>query len=104
MGEKALLVADRLARGAPLGEAFRGRGLVPEWVAWMAGAGEQRGGLAESLRQIAVVYRRQVDSRAAVLRSVLPPFVVLFTAGVLVFVFAIAVMVPMVRLMEGLSK
>src|SRR5207302_7395816 len=42
-----------LGQGQPLGEVLRGQGLVPEWVAWMAGLGEQRGQLAGALKQIA---------------------------------------------------
>jgi type II secretory pathway component PulF len=104
MAGRAWMIYTRLSQGVPLSMALRGLGLLPEWVAWMAGAGEQRGGLAQSLRQIAAVYRRQVDSRSALLRSVLPAFMIVLTAGVLVGVFAISVMLPMVRLLEGLAK
>jgi type IV pilus assembly protein PilC len=104
MARKAERVHERLSSGVPLAEAFRGRGLVPEWIAWMAGVGEQRGGLAAALRHIASVYRRQMESRAALLRSILPPIIVLATAGVLIFVFAVAMLLPLVKLLEGLSK
>jgi len=104
MAEQAAEVETRLSQGMPLAEAFRGRGLVPQWVAWLAAAGEQRGGLAGTLREVASLYRRQVDTRAAVLRSVLPPFVVIATAGFLTAFFALAVMMPMINLLEGLSK
>jgi type IV pilus assembly protein PilC len=104
MAGRSWMIYSRLNEGVPLGAAVRGLGLLPEWVAWMAGAGEQRGGLAAALRQIAAVYRRQVDARAALLRSVLPAFMIIVTAGVLVTAFAAAVMLPMVKLLEGLSK
>ena len=104
MAGRAWMIYTRLSQGMPLNIALRGLGLLPEWVAWMAGAGEQRGGLAQSLRQIAAVYRRQVDSRSALLRSVLPAFMIVFTAGLMVGVFAIAVMLPLIKLIEGLSK
>jgi len=77
---------------------------VPDWVAWLAAAGERRGGLGPALRETAAVYRRQVDARAAVLRSVLPPFVVVVTAGTLTVFFVVAVMAPLLKLLEGLSK
>jgi hypothetical protein len=38
------------------------------------------------------------------LRSVLPAFMIIATAGVLVTVFAFTVMLPMIKLIEGLSK
>jgi type II secretory pathway component PulF len=104
MAAQAEVVEGRLSEGTPLAEAFRGRGLVPDWVAWLASAGERRGGLGPALRETASVYRRQVDARAAVLRSVLPPFVVVVTAGTLTVFFVVAVMAPMLKLLEGLSQ
>jgi type II secretory pathway component PulF len=97
-------IENRLAQGAALSVALRGRGLLPEWVAWMAGAGEQRGALAPTLRQIATLYRRQVESRAALLRTVLPAFMIIATAGAMTALFAFTVMLPMVKLMEGLMR
>src|SRR5439155_4082863 len=90
--------------GATLSEALRGRGLLPEWVAWMAGAGQQRGTLAPTLRQIAELYRRQVEARAALLRTVMPAFMIIATAGLLVGIFAVTTMLPMIKLLEGLAK
>ncbi len=104
MAAQSEVVEARLTEGAALADAFRGRGLVPDWVAWLAAAGERRGGLGPALRETAAVYRRQVDARAAVLRSVLPPFVVVVTAGTLTVFFVVAVMAPLLKLLEGLSK
>ncbi len=104
MAGRSAMIFARLSQGMALSAALRGFGLLPEWVAWMAGTGEQRGALAPALRQIAAVYRRQVDARASLLRSVLPAIVIIATAGVLVATFAFAVMLPMIKLIEGLSK
>jgi type II secretory pathway component PulF len=104
MKHEAAAIHARLSEGARLGEVLRGRGLLPEWVAWMAAAGEQRGALSATLHQIAAIYRRQVDSRAALLRTVLPAFMIIVTAGLLTATFAFSVMLPMVKLLEGLSK
>ncbi|OWK47000.1 type II secretion system F family protein [Fimbriiglobus ruber] len=104
MAARTARVEELLSQGSSLADAFRGRGLVPEWVAWLAAAGETRGGLAPALREIATIYRRQVETRAVVLRTVLPPLVVVATAGVLTGVFAVALMLPMIKLLEGLSK
>lgn len=92
-----------LSQGRPLAESLRGRGLVPEWVAWMVGLGERHGTLGKSLHQVAEMYRRQVELRAALLRTVLPPFVVVITATVVAILF-FATMLPLVKLIEGLSK
>jgi type II secretory pathway component PulF len=104
MAHAARDVEESLREGVPLGEALRGRGLVPEWVAWMAGLGEKRGTLGASLRQIASLYRHEAEMRAALLRNVLPPFLIIVTAGMFVTVFACTVMMPMYKLLEGLSK
>lgn len=104
MATSAKQVYEELSHGQPLGEALRGRGLVPEWVAWMAGMGERRGALGETLRHIATMYSRQVELRAALLRSILSPLLILVTAGVFVAFFVFALMMPMMSLLEGLSK
>jgi type II secretory pathway component PulF len=104
MDELAEEVQQQLSLGMPLREALRGRGLVPEWVAWMAGLGEQRGTLAASLRQVSAVYRRQVETRAALLRTVLPPFLIIVTAGLFVALFVFTVMSPMYGLLNALSQ
>jgi type II secretory pathway component PulF len=104
MAYRAEEIAQRLSQGVAVGDALRGRGLLPEWVAWMTGAGEQRGALSPTLRQIAALYRRQVEARGALLRAVLPSFMIIGTAGVLVATFAFTVMLPMIKLLEGLSK
>ena len=55
------------------------------------------------MRQIAAVYRRQVEARAGLLRSVLPAFMIIATAAVLLGAF-VAILAPLIRLIEGLSK
>ena len=70
----------------------------------MAGAGEQRGALAATLRQIASLYRRQVEARAAMMRTLLPAFMIIASAGLLTAIFAFSVMLPLIKLLEGLSQ
>ena len=70
----------------------------------MVGLGEQRGTLGKALHQVADVYRRQAAMRAALLRSVLPPFLIVATAGVLVALFVLSVMLPLIKLLEGLAR
>ncbi len=93
-----------LEAGRPLGPALRQRLLVPELIAWMTATGEQRGDLATTLHHVADLYRRQVERRAGLLRSVLPPLLIITTAGVLVGLFIVSLMLPMIKLLEGLSK
>lgn len=93
-----------LEAGLPLAPALKERLRVPELVAWMTAAGEQRGELGRTLHHVAELYRRQVERRAALLRTVLPPFLIITTAGVLVGIFVFALIVPVIRLLEALSK
>lgn len=93
-----------LEAGLPLGPALRHRLLVPEMVAWMTAVAEQRGELGKSLHHVAELYRRDVERRAALLRTVLPPFVIIATAGIVVALFVFALILPMFKLLEGLSK
>ncbi len=103
MASAAVYVEQDLCDGKTLGEALRTRRLVPELIAWMTGLGERRGNLSQSLHQAAQVYRRQVEMRAAMLRSVLPPFLILGTAAVLVGFFALSMFLPLIKLLAELS-
>jgi type IV pilus assembly protein PilC len=93
-----------VSQGLTLGSVLRNRQLVPELVAWITSLGESRGTLGASLHQVAEVYRRQVEVRAAILRNVLPPLMIIVTAGVLVGLFVLSIMLPMYRTLEGLTK
>jgi type II secretory pathway component PulF len=97
-------VQQDLKQGLPLAGVLRNRRLVPELIAWIMALGEQRGTLGNALHQVAEVYRRQVEMRVSLLRSVLPPFLIISTAGVLVGLFVLTFMMPMIRLLEGLVR
>ncbi len=104
MAWQARDICRQLNEGRSLGETLHGRGLVPEWVAWMTGLGERRGTLGKTLHQVADLYRRQVEMRAALLRSVLPPFLIVVIGGFFAGFFIFAAMLPMVKLLEGLTR
>ena len=50
------------------------------------------------------MYRRQVEMRVALLRSVLPPFLLIVTVGSFVGLFVLTLLLPMIKLFEALSK
>ena len=104
MAEASKNIEREIKEGRSLGEALRGRGFVPEWVSWMAGLGERRGTLGKSLHHVAEMYRRQVEMRAGLLKNVLPPILIIGIAGIFICFFVAALMLPMIRLLEGLSK
>jgi type II secretory pathway component PulF len=92
-----------LTHGQPLGEVLRGQGLVPDWVAWMTGLGEKRGGLGAALHQVADIYRRQVKMRASLLRNLLPPVLIIATSALFLVGF-LALVLPLIKLLEGLAR
>ena len=96
-------VEQNLRDGRPLAESLNDRRLVPPLMAWMMRLGEHRGNLGEALHQVANVYRRQVEMRAQMLRSVLPPFMIVATAAALVGFFTLAIFLPLIKLISELS-
>jgi general secretion pathway protein F len=98
-----LRIEEGLRQGQPLGAALHQQRLVPELVVWMIGFGEKQGTLGAALRQAAEVYRRRAEDRATLLRTILPPFLILCLAGTLGLLFIFGLMQPMMSLMEGLS-
>jgi type II secretory pathway component PulF len=103
MSAAAKDVQADLSQGIPLGEVYRKRKLVPELIAWMTAMGEQRGSLGTTLHHVADLYKRQTEMRANLLRNVLPPLIIIFTACIIVTLFVVAVAMPISHLLEGLS-
>ncbi len=96
-------VVLELRQGVPLGTSLHRQHLVPELVVFMIGFGERQGTLGAALKQLAQMYRRQADVRAAFLRTILPPFLIILLAGSLVGMFVFGVMGPMFALLEALG-
>ena len=101
--EGAARIEEDLRQGLPLGQALRQSALVPDLVVWMIGLGEKQGTLAQSLRHVAQLYHRQTELRAALVRAVLPPLLIILLAGLLGGLFLLGLMTPLVNLLEGLS-
>jgi len=104
MASAAREVVQDLDQGLPLAEVLRKRELVPELIAWMTAVGEQRGTLGKTLHHVAEMYRRTVEMRAALLRNVLPPFLLVLIAGVFAGFFVFVMVMPMAKLLEALSR
>jgi type II secretory pathway component PulF len=96
-------VEGHLRDGASLSLALHRQRLVPQLVSWMIGFGERQNTLGSSLRQVAEMYRRKVELRSNLLRTLLPPLLVLILATTLGGVFIFGLMQPMVELLDGLS-
>jgi type II secretory pathway component PulF len=91
-----------LRKGLPLGQSLASQKLVPDLVVWMVTFGEKQGTLGATLHQLAQMYRRQAEARADLLRTVLPPFLILCVAGVMGALFIFGLMAPMYQLLDGL--
>lgn len=96
-------VEKDLRQGQPLGAALKRQRLVPTVVVWMIAFGERQGTLGPTLHQVAQLYRHKAEIRAAVLRTVLPPLLILALAAFLGLVFIFGLMGPMFALLRGLS-
>jgi type II secretory pathway component PulF len=50
------------------------------------------------------MYRRQVEMRASLAQSIIPPFLIVGIAAIITGLFVLAIFMPLVKLLEGLSK
>jgi type II secretory pathway component PulF len=96
-------IEQGISQGRPLGLVLQTQRLVPELVVWMIGFGEKQGTLGPALHQVAQLYRRQMEVRAALLRTILPPLLIVVLAGTLAALFIFGLIAPMYSLLEGLS-
>jgi type IV pilus assembly protein PilC len=95
-------VNRRVEQGQPLSQSLAqsihfDRALVA-LVAW----GEGRGLLPEALRVAAEVFDDRIEQRATWLRRMLPPITLIVVASFM-FIVVASLMIPLVRLIEGLS-
>lgn len=101
--EGAAKIENDLRQGILFGAALRQQHLVPELVVWMIGFGETQGTLSTALRQVAQMYRRQAEIRAALVRTILPPLLITLLAVTMGGLFIFGLMAPMLELLDGLS-
>lgn len=92
-----------LRQGTPFGTALKQQRLVPDLVVWMIAFGEKQGTLGASLKQVAQLYRRQAETRASFLRTILPPILIILVAVVAIGPFVFGLIWPMFNLLDGLS-
>lgn len=103
LNDAARQAAGDVEQGVGLGEALRRQPTIPQVFTWMAALGEMRGRLAAALRHLADLYRRQVEMRAALLKTVLPPLMIIVTAVLVVGLFVVLLGIPLFHLLHGLS-
>jgi type II secretory pathway component PulF len=101
--EGARRVEIDISQGMPLGQALQVYRLVPALVIWMVGFGEKQGTLPAALKQVAHMYRRNAEERLTLLRTLLPPLLIIFLSMTLGAVFIFGLMAPFLALLDGLS-
>lgn len=99
----ALEIVKQIAAGRTLGAALRDQRLVPDFLVWMIGMGERSQRLPETLHNTATFYRKQTESRASLLRHVLPAVAIVIVALLMLAFTMAAFLMPMTGMLEGLS-
>lgn len=88
---------EAVREGQPMNKPLRNSGRFPPMVVDMISVGERTGELAPMLDRVAVSYEAQVSRRLATLTALLEPLMILVMGGV-VFVIALAVLLPMLQM------
>ncbi|MBI1870159.1 MAG: type II secretion system F family protein [Chlamydiae bacterium] len=96
------LVHDSIREGESIVGPLRESRVFPPMVTGMIDVGEQTGNLAEMLVKIADTYDEEIDVTVQGLTSVLEPLLIV-TLAVIVGFIVIAMFLPLIKLMQGLS-
>jgi len=90
---------DAVREGEPMNRPLQRSGEFPPMVTHMISVGERTGELAGMLGRVAKTYESQVNRRLATLTSLLEPIMILVMGGV-VFVIALAILLPMLQMQD----
>ncbi len=94
------VVADAqvaVREGQPMNVPLKKSGKFPPMVVHMISVGERTGELAPMLNRVSINYENQVNRRLETLTSLLEPLMILVMGGI-VFVIALAVLLPMLQM------
>ena len=92
-----------IAGGDTIAQPLQKSKVFPPMVISMIAVGEQTGGLDEMLSKIADFYDEEVDAAVSNLLSLLEPIMIVFL-GVTIGAIVISLFLPLIKLLEGLSK
>jgi type IV pilus assembly protein PilC len=98
-----LRVYESIREGETISQPLRESRLVDDMVVNMIDVGEETGELDTMLNKIADVYDEEVNVLVEGLISLLEPLMIV-VLGLIVGTIVIALFLPMIKLMEGLSK
>ena len=96
-------VHDAVREGENVVTPLEASGIFPPMVISMVQVGEETGKLPDMLIKVADVYEEEVDNAVAGLTSLLEPIMIVFLA-VIVGVIVIALFLPLVSIIQGLSS
>ncbi len=96
------VVHDAVKEGENIAPTLASTGIFPPMVISMVEVGEETGELPNMLRRIADNFEDEVDNAVAGLTSIIEPLLIVFLA-LIVGVIVIALFLPLVGIIEGLS-
>jgi len=88
---------EAVREGQPMNRPLRKSGRFPPMVVHMISVGEKTGELSPMLNRVAITYEAQVNRKLATLTALLEPLMILVMGGI-VFVIALAVLLPMLQM------
>jgi type IV pilus assembly protein PilC len=92
-----------IEKGSPLSEIFKSNlDFYPIMMAEMVQVGEETGKLSDMLLQIALFYEEEVENKTKSLSTIIEPVLMVFI-GVAVGFFAVSMISPMYKVMDGVK-
>lgn len=103
MADAVLEARARIREGDRIGDPLEASRLFPPMVVHMIGVGEESGSLDFMLQKIADFYESEVEATLASLTAALEP-VMIVVLGFIVGFIVIAMFLPLIKVIEGLSS
>jgi type II secretory pathway component PulF len=97
------IAKERIARGVPVGEAFKQEILFPGAVVNLISIGEKSGHIEEVLKTLADFYEKEADAALKTMVSILEP-VLLMGVGLMVAFIAMSVIIPTFQLVSQFNQ
>ncbi|MDQ7843053.1 MAG: type II secretion system F family protein [Armatimonadota bacterium] len=103
VGSAVEMARDRMRVGASMAEALAASPVIPPMVVQMVRVGEESGAMEEVLNKVADYYEREVDNTVKRFAAVVEPALI-FAVGAVVFVVALAVLLPIWSLIGNIRR
>lgn len=103
MADAVLDARARIREGDRIGDPLESSRMFPPMVVHMIGVGEESGSLDFMLQKIADFYEQEVEATLQSLTAALEPVLIVFLGFVVGFI-VIAMFMPLIKVIEGLSQ